>query len=294
MPDTESANFANVMVAPTPRDPSYSMWFGRIFLATVRREIAEVGRYRMAVLVRLLTLALGAISFYFLSQFVGVAPNHHLERYGSSYLAFGIVGLVAMDLQHVGVSVFSQRVRMAQVMGYLEAQLASPAPAWLVLAGSPVYDFGVAGLRSVAYLAGASFIFQVRFGHMQLASVLLVSLLVLLAFVGLGLLTGAGTLLARRANPVAAVLGGLSLFLSGVVYPVSVLPSWLQSIARLLPLTHALEALRRALLQGASPRELAPSLLALGLFAAILAPAGFGLFAYGLYRARIDGSLTHY
>jgi len=122
----------------------------------------------------------------------------------------------------------------------------------------------------------------------------LVSLLVLLAFMGLGMLTGAGTLLARRANPVAAILGGVSLFLSGVAYPVSVLPPWLQTIARALPLTHALEALRLALLQGASPAELAPSLLALGLFALVLTPAGLGLFVYGLRRARIDGSLTHY
>jgi ABC-2 type transport system permease protein len=276
------------------RYPSYPVWFLRIFFATIRREAVELARYRMAMVVRVLTFAIGVVSLYFFSRFVGAAPNQHLERYGASYLAFGIVGLIAMELQHVGISVFAQRVRMAQVMGYLEAQLATPAPPWLVLGGSPIYDFGAAALRSTLYLVGASTIFHVSFARVQFASVLLVSLLILPAFMGLGMLAGAATLLARRANPVAAILGGLSLLLSGVLYPVTVLPPWLQSIAALLPLTHALEALRLTLLLGASPGELASPALSLAAFAIVLGPAGFGLFAYGLHRARIDGSLTHY
>jgi len=282
------------MAAADAGYPSYPVWFLRILLATVRRELAELGRYRMAMMVRVLTFALGVLSLYFFSRFVGAAPNQHLERYGTSYLAFGIVGLIAMELQHVGVSVFAQRVRMAQVMGYLEAQLATPAPPWLVLIGSPIYDFAAATLRSALYLVGASAFCGVSLQRVQPASLLLVLLVVVPAFMGLGLLAGAATLLARRANPVAAVMGGLSLLLSGVLYPVSVLPAGLQSVAALLPLTHALEALRLALLLGASPAELAPHVLSLGIFAAVLAPAGFGLFAYGFHRARIDGSLTHY
>jgi ABC-2 type transport system permease protein len=292
MPDGQPGATEAVSVARVY--PSYPVWFVRIFVATVRREIAELGRFRTVMLVRMLTFALGVVSLYFFSRFVGAAPNQHLNRYGASYLAFGVVGLIAMDLQHVGVSVFAHRVRMAQVMGYLEAQLATPAPAWLVLAGSPLYDFGTAVLRSAAYLLGAAVFFHVRFAQVQPLSILLVSLVVLLAFVGLGMLTGAATLVARRANPVAAVMGGLSLLLSGVLYPVSVLPDWLQSVAALLPLTHALEALRQTLLLGASPRALAPSLVSLGIFALVLTPVGFGLFAAGIRRARVDGSLTHY
>jgi ABC-2 type transport system permease protein len=292
MPRLPLESTAALSAAPTY--PPYPVWFFRIFLATIRREIAELSRFRTAIFVRILTFALGGISLYFFSRFVGASPNQHLDRYGTSYLAFGIVGLIAMDLQHVGVSVFAQRVRMAQVMGYLEAQLATPAPAWLVLGGSPIYDFGAAALRSATIIVGASLVFHVRFARVQPLSILLVSVLVLLAFMGLGMLTGAATLIARRANPVAAVLGALSLLLSGVLYPLSVLPDWLRSVAALLPLTHALEALRQTLLLGASPHEMASSLLSLGVFALVLTPMGFGLFAAGLRRARVDGSLTHY
>jgi ABC-2 type transport system permease protein len=90
------------------------------------------------------------------------------------------------------------------------------------------------------------------------------------------------------------VIGSLSFFLSGVMYPVSVLPSWLREVGRLLPLTHALAVLRGALLVGAGPVELRDSLVALLIFTGVLAPIGAVLFAFALKRARIDGSLSHY
>ena len=45
---------------------------------------------------------------------------------------------------------------MAQMMGTLEAELATPAPPWMVLGAPPMYEFGVAALRSAAYLVGAT------------------------------------------------------------------------------------------------------------------------------------------
>ena len=35
---------------------------------------------------------------------------------------------------------------MAQMMGTLEAELATPAPPWMVLGAAPVYEFGAAAL----------------------------------------------------------------------------------------------------------------------------------------------------
>jgi len=118
--------------------------------------------------------------------------------------------------------------------------------------------------------------------------------IIMAAFSGLGLLAAATTMLVRRLNPVAVVIGSLSFFVSGVVYPVTVLPSWLQRIGAVLPLTHALAVLRGALLVGAGPGALRGSLLALLIFAGLLAPLGAGMFAFALRRAQMDGSLSHY
>ena len=269
-------------------------WFGRVFVAFVRREMSALGGYRGAFAVRLFGFALAIGSILFLSRFVDASANPHLTAYRGNYLGFVVIGLLAAEFQQVGVSVLSQRIRMAQMMGTLEAEVATPAPPWMVLGSPPIYEFAVASLRSAGYLLGAKLLLGMDLSHIDWASLLLGVPLIVAAFSGLGLLAAATTMLVRRMNPVALVIGSLSFFLSGVMYPVSVLPSWLRQVGVLLPLTHALEVLRGALLVGSSPAALRPSLAALLLFAGLLAPLGVGLFAYALRRARIDGSLSHY
>ena len=273
---------------------SGARWFLAVLFAFIRRELTALGGYRAAFLVRLLGLALGVGGMVFLSRFVGAAANPHLAAYGGNYLGFMVLGLLAAEFQQVGVSGLSQRIRVAQMMGTLEAELATPAPPWMVLGAAPVYEFGAAALRSTAYLLGASLLLDLNLDHANWATLVLAVPLVIAAFSGLGLLAAGTTMLVRRLNPVAMVIGSLSFFLSGVMYPVTVLPDWLRAIGRVLPLTHALAVLRGALLVGASPAALADSFLALAIFGAVLAPLGAAVFRFALRRTRVDGSLSHY
>jgi ABC-2 type transport system permease protein len=269
-------------------------WFLSVLWAFIRRELTALGGYRAAFLIRIFGLALGVGAMVFLSRFVGAAVNPHLAAYGGNYLGFMVLGLLAAEFQQVGVSGLAQRIRVAQMMGTLEAELATPAPPWMVLGAAPVYEFGAAALRSTAYLVGASLLLDLNLDHANWPTLVLGVPLVVAAFSGLGLLAAGTTMLVRRLNPVAMVIGSLSFFLSGVMYPVTVLPDWLRAIGRALPLTHALAVLRGALLIGATPAALADSFLALAIFAAVLAPLGSAVFRFALRRTRIDGSLSHY
>jgi ABC-2 type transport system permease protein len=269
-------------------------WFVRVLVAFVRRELAALGGYRTAFLVRIFGFGLAAASLLFLSRFVGAAINPHLAVYRGNYLGFVVIGFLATEFQQVGVSGLAQRIRFAQMMGTLEAEIATPAAPWMVLGAPPVYEFAASSVRSAAYLLGAKLLLGLDLSRVNWVSLIVAVPLIIAAFSGLGLLAAATTMLVRRMNPVAMVIGSLSFFLSGVMYPVTVLPAWLREVGRLLPLTHALAVLRGALLVGAGPGELRDSLLALLIFAGALAPVGAGLFAYALKRARIDGSLSHY
>jgi ABC-2 type transport system permease protein len=269
-------------------------WFLRVLVAFVRRELSAVGAYRSAFAIRVFGFGLAVGSLLFLSRFVGAAVNPHLAAYHGNYLGFVVIGFLGTEFQQVGVSVLAQRIRVAQMMGTLEAEVATPAPPWMVLGSPPVYEFVVAALRSAAYLLGAKLLLGLDLSHANWAALAVSVPLIVAAFSGLGLLAAATTMLVRRLNPVAMVIGSLSFFLSGVMYPVTVLPGWLRAVGRLLPLTHALALLRGALLVGVGPAELRSSLLALLAFAGLLAPVGAGMFAFALRRARVDGSLSHY
>ena len=81
--------------------------------------------------------------------------------------------------------------------------------------------------------------------------------------------------------------------LSGAVYPVSVLPGWLEPVAKVLPQTYLIEAMRLTVLDGASIADLAPQLGPLLVFVAAL-PGSLIVFDFAMHRARVEGSLGHH
>jgi hypothetical protein len=122
-----------------------------------------------------------------------------LATYGGNYLGFMVLGLLAAEFQQVGVSGLASRIRTSQMMGTLEAEIATPAPPWMVLGAPPMYEFGVAALRSAAYLLGATLVLGLDLGHANWLSVVLAVPLVIAAFSGLGL--------ARRRHDDAGAAG---------------------------------------------------------------------------------------
>jgi ABC-2 type transport system permease protein len=87
---------------------------------------------------------------------------------------------------------------------------------------------------------------------------------------------------------------GFSYLLGGVYYPVSVLPGWGQALAQVLPITHALEAMRQCLLNGASLADVRGSILGLLIFSAVAGPLSMAAFALALKRVRKEGSLSQF
>jgi ABC-2 type transport system permease protein len=86
---------------------------------------------------------------------------------------------------------------------------------------------------------------------------------------------------------------GVSGVAGGVLFPITVLPDWLQLVARLNPVTYALDAMRAALLGGAGLRAVWQPLLVLFLFAAVLLPVSMAVFAWALRRTKTTGTLMH-
>jgi ABC-2 type transport system permease protein len=267
---------------------------GGVARAFVRRGLQEALSFRAFFAFRLVALALSLGSFYFLSRFIDAGRSPLLARYGGNYLSFGLVGMILLNLQYTAVSAYPRSIREAQVAGTLEAMLATPTPGWMVLICAPLYQFLSSFLWAAIYLVAGGLFFEVRFSAVNVLSVSVAVPLCILAFASLGFYGAALTMLLRRSDPISFSLGGLSALLGGVLYPSAVLPGWLQVAGKLLPITHSLEMIRRAVFLGASVRELAPSLFGLGLFCALFLPTGLLFFSWTLKRARRDGSLTHF
>ncbi len=98
----------------------------------------------------------------------------------------------------------------------------------------------------------------------------------------------------KRGERIITLAGYVVVLLSGVLFPISVLPDWVRALGELVPLTHALDGMRLALLQGYGFQDLGMVFLKLTVFAAVLLPAGMGLFNAAVRIAKRTGSLVEY
>ena len=87
------------------------------------------------------------------------------------------------------------------------------------------------------------------------------------------------------------VAQGMLLVVSGVYYPVSVLPTWMEWLSVISPATYALEGIRGAILEGEGLETMWDEIWPLLVIGAIAAPVGLAIFRTGEQHAKRHGKL---
>lgn len=259
-----------------------------------RRDLAVARSYRAAFLVEIFQALFGAAGFYFLSRFVQSPSLERSLPRGTTYFSFALVGFAFFDYLSIALITFDASLQEARQNGTLENLLVTQTSLPVILAGSSLYPFALMSLRTAIYIAWGAILFGFPLQGANWPGALLVLAASVLAFSGLGVLSASYLLIFKRGNPVNWAIIGLSTVVGGMMYPISVLPVWLQYVARLIPVTYSLEGMRAAILGHVSMRELLPSIVALLVFAAVLLPASFAIFSWALRRTKITGTLTHF
>jgi ABC-2 type transport system permease protein len=95
----------------------------------------------------------------------------------------------------------------------------------------------------------------------------------------------------EKGTQLGFIAQGLLLVISGVYYPVSVLPQWMQWLSVVSPATYTLEGARKAVLDGAGVMGLWGDIWPLLLIGVIAIPAGLAVFAQGERYAKRHGRL---
>jgi ABC-2 type transport system permease protein len=265
----------------------------RKIYALFRRDLGIARGYRSAFILEIVEAFFGVATFYYLSRFIESPELTRALPQGGSYFAFALIGFALFDYLGVALDSFDRTLEDARQNRTLEALLVTQTSLPTMLVGSLIYPFVSTALRTIVYFAWGVFLFGFSLRGTNWLGALLVLLASVLAFSGLGIISTSYVLLFKRGNPAKWLLLGISGLAGGMMYPVSVLPGYLQFIAHLLPITYSLDGMRAALLGGAGFHQLWPSIIALLIFAAVLMPLSFLVFAWSLRRTRITGTLTH-
>jgi ABC-2 type transport system permease protein len=263
-------------------------------LAFIYRDFLNETSYKLAFLMELFGIFLSVLSFYFLSKLFGQAVVPHLKPYGGNYFPFVLIGIAFSGYLQVSLNTFAGNIRSAQTTGTLEALLVTQTGIPAIIISSSLYSFIHTSFRVVVYLLLGLLIFGVNMKGANILAAVVILALTIITFSSIGIISASFIMVIKKGDPVTWIFTSLSWLLGGVIYPVTILPDWLQKFSYLLPITHSLEGMRLALLKGLSTNTLLPHILALTLFSVVLLPISVGLFGYGVKRAKIDGSLTHY
>jgi len=174
--------------------------------------------------------------------------------------------------------------------GTLEYTFMAPVSRLVHLLGISLYSLLNSIITSVIVLTGLVLFTGLNLRGANLLGVMIVVAVSTLAFVGLGLIAAVFPVMsAERGAEATHIFQGSLLLVSGVYYPIEVLPKWLQPLSAISPATYTLSACRKLFgvgspsstpghLAGAPLSAVSHELLILAIMGAILLPLGLWVF----------------
>ncbi|AWK72382.1 ABC transporter permease [Rhodococcus oxybenzonivorans] len=210
----------------------------RIFLATAGRILAQLRADHRTVAMILVVPSLLMVLLYFLYQNVPAAPGQQslFER-----VAITMLGILPFVVMFLVTSIAMQRERTS---GTLERLLTTPLGK-LDLLGGYAAAFSTAAAAQAALACAVAFGFLGLDTEGSVSWVLLIAVLNAILGVALGLLCSAFARTEFQAVQFMPVIVVPQLFLCGLLVPRDQLPTWLEWISNVLPLSYAVEALQQ-------------------------------------------------
>jgi ABC-2 type transport system permease protein len=262
-------------------------------LALIRASWLSATSYRLATAMSLGGLVVSVVPIYFITGALQPVMSESIRSQGGEYFAFLLIGMIATSFIYTAVGSLHQAVSSGISTGTLEALLATPTPLPVLLCGMVGYGFAWTAVRALVLL-GAAMAFGAEFAWgRSLAAVLIMSLIVC-AYLPFGLLAASSALAFRTVGPMPHLILTASVLLGGVYFPTHVIPSWIERLSDLIPLTYGLRALRQSFLEGVPLSGVAADVGILLAFTVGLTILSLFTFSRALRYARRTGSLAQY
>ncbi|MDW8338819.1 MAG: ABC transporter permease [Thermoleophilia bacterium] len=176
--------------------------------------------------------------------------------------------------------------------GTIEYTFMAPLSRAMHLAGQGLFAILYGLLRAVFLFTVCALFFRLSMPEANFLAAVVVLAVASVSFLGIGAMTSVLPLISpEKGTQLGFVAQGTLLVVSGVYYPVEVLPGWMQLLATISPATYALEGSREAILEGAGLDELWGELWPLVVIGVVSIPLGLWVFRRGELYAKRTGKL---
>jgi len=176
--------------------------------------------------------------------------------------------------------------------GTIEYTLMAPIRRITHMAGQTFFAVIYSLLFTGVILAVTVVLFDIDLSKANLSGGMLMMLAGSLSFIGVGIMGSTLPLLfPERGSQMTHVIIAVLLLVSGVYYPINVLPEFLQKMAVFSPATYVLDGTRLALLEGTPTVQLWPYIWPTLVMGVIAIPLGLRVFGLAERYAKRTGKL---
>lgn len=173
----------------------------------------------------------------------------------------------------------SEMIAWERWEGTIEYTFMAPVRRYNQMLGQTIFAIVYSLLFTVVIGLVVAAFFDLDFSQADFVGATVLLLAGSLSFVGIGVVASILPLLyPERGAQMTNIVQAFFLLVSGIYYPVSVLPEWLQILARISPATYVLEGMRAAILPGSVDGKPSDYMLPLLLMGIVMLPLGVWLF----------------
>ena len=203
-----------------------------------------------------------------------------------------LVGAVVWAYLGIIFEILTETVAWERWEGTIEYTFMAPLSRPIHLFGMGAFAIVYGVIRAVLLFGVVALFFDLDLSHANFAAALIVLLVASISFIGIGMMTAVLPLISpEKGTQLGFIAQGLLLVVSGVYYPVEVLPQWMQWISVISPATYALDGMRDAIIDGAGITAMGDELWPLVVIGIVSVPLGLEVFRRGERYAKRHGKL---
>ena len=262
--------------------------FLKKFTAFFERDLKIAFSYKFNLFIQVIWLL-----FMFLVIFFAFKGSPNSENSSFSYLN-AFLSLVSIDFMFSSLNVFSREIRLAKTLGTFESVLLTKTPFFTIILSSYATTFFRMLLRTILYLTVCKYFFYADLSFTDIFTVLVTFFFNSIPFIALGLISGSLIIIFKMGDISNIIISLLSIFFSGIFFPITSLPAFMSSFGSVTPLNICLETSKKVLDSNFVFADLLPFLKITFIEILLFLPLGVFFINYAFKFAKKEGSLSFY
>jgi ABC-2 type transport system permease protein len=262
---------ANITIISDNSNPQVSQQISGVLSGIVKAMSQQVAQSKIASSLNITTTQAASYMAPYAVTSEGVVGGN------TNYFEFIAPGMMMMTVMMSVMTGLPGAINREREMGTLDGVMVAPINRVSIILGKTLAQLTRGLLQGFIIMVLAMVLFGVT---IQGSIILVIGLLLLgvFSFVGLGVCLTSIAKDQETATMIMMTIMFPMMFLSGIFFPIKMMPGFMQTISNILPLTYASDAMRKVMVLGAGVPQIATDLTVLIIFGVVMLAIAVPLF----------------